>query len=135
MSGAFARSLRNIEECVVQLGEKNSPKAQGYFENMHRIYAELDDPDGMEGVSAFVVSPSLELQIREHESTGRWTSAQSCWEVNLQQEPENVKHHVGLLKCLKNLGHYGELGVFCATRAKLLRHSAHSHPWCSQPSP
>lgn len=135
MSGAFARSLRNIEECVVQLGEKNSPKAQGYFENMHRIYAELDDPDGMEGVSAFVVSPSLELQIREHESTGRWTSAQSCWEVNLQQEPENVKHHVGLLKCLKNLGHYGELGVFCAMRAKLLRHSAHSHSWCSQPSP
>lgn len=63
----------------------------------------------MEGVSAFVISPSLEHQIREHESTGRWTSAQSCWEVRLQQSPDDPTLHVGLLKCLRNLGHYDTL--------------------------
>lgn len=111
-SRAYARSLRSFEERVIHLRtreHKANKDLQTYFESLHEIYAELDEPDGMEGVSAFVVAPSLELQIREHESTGRWTSAQSCWEVRLQQSPEDLKLHVGLLKCLKNLGHYGKL--------------------------
>ncbi|KAL7422782.1 hypothetical protein Q5752_002077 [Cryptotrichosporon argae] len=110
-SRAYARSLRNFEQRILQLrGErKGHADLQTYYENLHEIYAELDEPDGMEGVSNYVISPTLELQIREHESTGRWTSAQSCWEVRLQQSPEDVKLHTGLLKCLRNLGHYDTL--------------------------
>jgi serine/threonine-protein kinase ATR len=110
-SRAYARSLRSFEQRILQLrGERRrTADLQTYYERLHQIYAELDEPDGMEGVSTSVISPSLEHQIREHESTGRWTSAQSCWEVRLQQSPEDVKLHVGLLKCLRNLGHYGEL--------------------------
>lgn len=113
-SRAYARSLRNFEERVMSLRQHNKQSdadLQPYFESLHEIYAELDEPDGMEGVSTAVVSPTLELQIREHESTGRWTSAQSCWEVRLQQSPADLNLHVGLLKCLKNLGHYGELST------------------------
>lgn len=108
-SRAFARSLRNFEERIVYLRtaeNRGNAEMQVYFESLHEIYAELDEPDGMEGVSAYVVSPTLDLQIREHESTGRWTAAQSCWEVRLQQSPEDPKLQVGLLKCLQNLGHY-----------------------------
>ena len=108
-SGAHARSLRNFEQRISSLRRVHRTDAdlQNYFENLHQIYADLDEPDGMEGVSNFVISPSLQHQIREHESTGRWTSAQSCWEVRLQQSPEDVNLHLGLLRCLKNLGHYG----------------------------
>ncbi|WWD19107.1 hypothetical protein CI109_103565 [Kwoniella shandongensis] len=107
-SRAYARSLRSFEQRIVQLRreKRENTELQTYFERLHQIYSELDEPDGMEGVSAFVISPSLEHQIREHESTGRWTSAQSCWEVRLQQSPDDVSLHVGLLKCLRNLGHY-----------------------------
>jgi serine/threonine-protein kinase ATR len=63
----------------------------------------------MEGISTKILSPSILHQIREHESTGRWTSAQSCWEVKLQQKPDDAANHVGLLRCLRNLGHYGTL--------------------------
>jgi serine/threonine-protein kinase ATR len=111
-SRSFARSLRNFQERIVYLRTSENRKnaeLQTYYESLHEIYAELDEPDGMEGVSAYVVAPTLELQIREHESTGRWTAAQSCWEVRLQHSPEDVKFQVGLLKCLQNLGHYGEL--------------------------
>ncbi|WVO13494.1 hypothetical protein L204_101114 [Cryptococcus depauperatus] len=99
-SRAYARSLRSFEERIVQLksDKKDNTELQTYYERLHQIYAELDEPDGMEGVSAYVISPSLEHQIREHESTGRWTSAQSCWEVRLQQSPDDVTLHVGLLK-------------------------------------
>ena len=109
-SKAYARSLRNFEQRIVHLRKerRSNSELQTYFERLHQIYAELDEPDGMQGVSTFVISPSLEHQIREHETTGQWTSAQSCWEVRLQQSPEDVNLHLGLLKCLRNLGHYGE---------------------------
>ena len=105
---AYSRALLNFELRVraMRSDGKGDHDLQGYYENMHRIYAHLDEPDGMEGISTRVISPSLEHQIREHESTGRWTSAQSCWEVELQQRPDDPDLHLGLLRCLRNLGHY-----------------------------
>ncbi|KAJ1032614.1 hypothetical protein NDA16_000637 [Ustilago loliicola] len=105
---AYSRALLNFELRVRSMRSegKGDHDLQGYYENMHRIYAHLDEPDGMEGISTRVISPSLEHQIREHESTGRWTSAQSCWEVELQQRPDDPDLHLGLLRCLRNLGHY-----------------------------
>jgi serine/threonine-protein kinase ATR len=106
---AYARALMNFERQIVAL--QSSPATSKdlplYYERLHEIYAHLDEPDGMEGVSTLILSPSLEHQIRQHESTGRWTSAQSCWEVRLQQSPDNLDFHLGLLRCLRNLGHYG----------------------------
>jgi len=106
---AFARSLMSFEGQVFDLKSNDAAEAdlQPYYEHLHEIYANLDEPDGMEGVSTLVLSPSLEHQIRQHESTGRWTSAQSCWEVKLQSNPNNLDYHIGLLRCLRNLGHYG----------------------------
>lgn len=109
---AYARSLLNFESHIVaQRAQKDNvgdEKLQEYYENLHECYADLDEPDGMEGISTKIISPSVLHQIREHESTGRWTSAQSCWEVKLQQKPDEPANHVGLLRCLRNLGHYGE---------------------------
>ncbi|KIK96405.1 hypothetical protein PAXRUDRAFT_310274 [Paxillus rubicundulus Ve08.2h10] len=110
---AYARSLMNFERQIVVLQERETPTSTKeltpYYERLHEIYAHLDEPDGMEGISMLVLSPSLEHQIRQHESTGQWTSAQSCWEVRLQQSPDNLDFHLGLLRCLRNLGHYDTL--------------------------
>ena len=108
---AYARSLMNFERQVLTLEERGvscrDTELQTYYERLHEIYAHLDEPDGMEGVTIKVLAPSLEHQIRQHESTGRWTSAQSCWEVRLQKSPDKLEFHLGLLRCLRNLGHYG----------------------------
>ncbi|KAF8592595.1 hypothetical protein K439DRAFT_1625944 [Ramaria rubella] len=110
---AYARSLMNFERQILVREERGIPRddseLQSYYERLHEIYAHLDEPDGMEGVTAKVLAPSLEHQIRQHESTGRWTSAQSCWEVRLQKYPDNLEFHLGLLRCLRNLGHYDTL--------------------------
>lgn len=106
----YARALMNLEQQVEQIAHTvaaGHEDLQRGYEKIHEIYAHLDEPDGMAGISTKVLSPSLEHQIREHESTGRWTSAQSCWEVRLQQEPDNLDSHIGLLRCLRNLGHFG----------------------------
>lgn len=135
---AYARALMNFERQIVTLRER-SPQNQdlpGYYERLHEIYSHLDEPDGMEGVSPLILSPSLEHQIRQHESTGRWTSAQSCWEVRLQQSPDNVDFHLGLLRCLRNLGHYGkpEMKLFIfGVYASGHRYSSHSCKRCANP--
>ncbi|EFP86122.1 serine/threonine-protein kinase M1 [Puccinia graminis f. sp. tritici] len=122
-----ARALLNIEQQIVKLEggqvasgqsmivddapDEISPEEQlqKYYEKAHEIYAAVDEPDGMEGISAKITAPSIPHQIREHESTGRWTSAQSCWEVQLQRHPDELRSHLGLLRCLRNLGHYDSL--------------------------
>ena len=108
-SKSYARALLNYEKVLYEVQDsKDSARLQPYWERMHNIYAELNEPDGMEGVSTSIISPTIQHQIREHEMTGRWTSAQSCWEVQLQLHPEDPDSHLGLLRCLRNLGHYGQ---------------------------
>lgn len=111
---AFARALMNFEQQILIRQSFNSSEddLQPYYERLHQIYAQLDEPDGMQGVSSKVLAPSLDHQIREHESTGRWTSAQSCWEIKLQNSPDDIELHLGLIRCLRNLGHYGTLSPF-----------------------
>ncbi|KAK4058120.1 hypothetical protein OIO90_000859 [Microbotryomycetes sp. JL221] len=115
---AFARSLLNFESHIVgqQLSKDGATDAnlQDYYESLHDCYAALDEPDGMEGISTKIITPSLQHQIIEHESTGRWTSAQSCWEVRLQQKPNDSANHVGLLRCLRYLGHYDSMRTHIA---------------------
>ncbi|KDQ08227.1 hypothetical protein BOTBODRAFT_569890 [Botryobasidium botryosum FD-172 SS1] len=108
---AYARALMTFEQHITSRQERGATQEelQSGYERLHEIYAHLDEPDGMEGISTRVISPSIEHQIREHESTGRWTSAQSCWEIRLQENPHDVDLHIGLLRCLRNLGHYDTL--------------------------
>jgi serine/threonine-protein kinase ATR len=124
---AYARSLLNFEQRIVALRHSGVPESaaecQDHFEHLHQIYASLDEPDGMEGISSKVLVPSLEHQIREHESTGKWTSAQSCWEVQVQDSPDDLNLHLGLLRCLRNLGHYGTCGRADPPLLASLRHA------------
>ncbi|KAE8234278.1 hypothetical protein CF326_g676 [Tilletia indica] len=109
---SYARALLSFESRV-RVMKTEAGKADGdiqeYYANMHEIYANVDEPDGMQGVSTRILNPTLEHQIREHEMIGRWTSAQSCWEVKLQQEPESLESQIGLLRCLRSLGHFDNL--------------------------
>ena len=106
---AYARALMSFERQVLMLQESHTSNSlHDHYERLHEIYAHIDEPDGMEGITTLILSPSLEHQIRQHESTGRWTSAQSCWEVRLQSAPNELDSHLGLLRCLRNLGHYGQ---------------------------
>jgi serine/threonine-protein kinase ATR len=108
---AYSLSLMNFEGRIIEMrSQQGLPSSQFHeaYERLHELYAALDEPDAMAGVTALIPSPSLEHQIRQHESNGRWTSAQSCWEVRLQESPDNPAHHMGLLRCLRNLGHFGQ---------------------------
>ncbi|XP_052214022.1 serine/threonine-protein kinase ATR-like isoform X2 [Dreissena polymorpha] len=72
---------------------------------MQRLYVELDEPDGVQGVAAIRMSaPSLQEQILTY--TGRQgcqIELQVCYEQALQAEPDELSHHQGLLRCFMDL--------------------------------
>lgn len=105
----YARALMNYERHLRTLKENSSKvDCSTYYDRLHEIYARLDEPDGMEGISTLILAPSLEHQIRQHESTGDWTAALTCWEMKLQSSSEDLSLHLGLVDCLQNLGHHGK---------------------------
>jgi serine/threonine-protein kinase ATR len=106
---AYARALMTLERLITTRRNAGVSEndLQPYYERLHLLYASLNEPDGMEGVTTRVAMPSLDHQIREHQIIGRWTAAQSCWELKLQESPGDVNLHLGLLQCLRNLGHHG----------------------------
>ncbi|TPX68250.1 hypothetical protein SpCBS45565_g03305 [Spizellomyces sp. 'palustris'] len=119
---AYARALLHFEQHIRQeRTSKDETALQPLYSHLQKIYAHLDEPDGMEGISTKFLTPSLEQQLLEHESAGRWTAAQTCYELSLQQEPDKLVYHIGLLNCLKNLGHLETL--LNHVRGTVFRHS------------
>ncbi|KAJ3291727.1 serine/threonine-protein kinase M1 [Borealophlyctis nickersoniae] len=119
---AFARALLHFEQHIrnERASGKDALAMNLLYAHLQKIYSHLDEPDGMEGISTLFVAPTLEQQILEHESAGRWTAAQTCYEVCLQQNPEKLDNQLGLLNCLKNLGHFGHEPRFEVSLGKLL---------------
>ncbi|KAH9248203.1 hypothetical protein BASA81_014163 [Batrachochytrium salamandrivorans] len=107
---AYARALMHYEQHVRLI--RNSSDIidmQPVYAELQRIYAQLEDPDSLQGISALVLSPTLDQQILTHENAGRWTDAQTCYELALQLDPESQDYQLGLLRCLQHLGHYETL--------------------------
>jgi serine/threonine-protein kinase ATR len=72
---------------------------------LQKIYSTLDEPDGLTGIATLRTSTSLQEQILDDEASGKWIEAMHCYELALQKEPDNMEHHLNLLKCFRHLGH------------------------------
>ncbi|GFY33080.1 hypothetical protein TNCV_2230302 [Trichonephila clavipes] len=65
-----------------------------------KIYATLDDPDGVAGVAAIrKEEPTLKDLILENEATGDMQAAFASYEKAIKLYPNEVNHYCGLLKC------------------------------------
>ncbi|KAJ3270791.1 serine/threonine-protein kinase M1 [Terramyces sp. JEL0728] len=102
---SYSRALLHYEQHVRQ----NKDQGQEMYSVLLKIYSELQDVDNIEGLSNKLASPTLEQQIIQNQVLGKYTLAQSCFEVLLQQQPDNINYQLGLLDCLKNMGHYDSL--------------------------
>lgn len=77
------------------------------LERLQEIYANIDEPDGLEGISAHLHVLDINQQILSHKKAGRWTAAQSWYEMQLAKEPDNIDVQIDLLNCLKQAGQHG----------------------------
>ncbi len=112
--GSYARALFHWEQYYRQLKqvktESNAPFSEKdeLLQHLQMIYAHIDEPDSIEGISAHLQVLNPEQQIIEDRKAGRWTAAQTWYEIALAEKPNNVETQINLLTCLKESGQYGQ---------------------------
>ncbi|KAK1911299.1 hypothetical protein P3342_012598 [Pyrenophora teres f. teres] len=113
--GSYARALFHWEEYYREQrdmkAESNQPFAEkdDLLQHLQMIYAHIDEPDCIEGISAHLKVLNPEQQIIEDRKAGRWTAAQSWYELALTERPNDVETQINLLTCLKESGQYDSI--------------------------
>ncbi|KAL9615276.1 MAG: hypothetical protein Q9167_000247 [Letrouitia subvulpina] len=111
---SFARALFYWEQYIRE--QNSNPGTADFardieplYERLQDIYTQIDEPDGIEGISAHLQVLNIDQQILEHRKAGRWSAAQSWYELLLSEEPDNVDVQYHLLFCLKESGQHNVL--------------------------
>ncbi len=110
---SYSRALFHWEQFIRQKRERHdATHSEDDFEPLHErlqeIYTQIDEPDGIEGISAHLQVLNIDQQILEHRKAGRWTAAQSWYELLLTEKPTDLDVQYNLLTSLKESGQYGK---------------------------
>lgn len=111
---SYARALFHWEEYIRQRknksrDDKQTEDMEPLYERLQDIYTQIDEPDGIEGISVHLHVLNIDQQILEHRKAGRWTAAQSWYELQLTTKPNDMEVQFNLLTSLKESGQHGEL--------------------------
>lgn len=106
---AYSRALFHLEQHIRAVDQRstNEEERQRLLQRLQDIYAQIDEPDGLEGISAHLHVLDINQQILSHRKAGRWASAQTWYEMKLAEEPDNTDIQIELLTCLKESGQHG----------------------------
>ena len=107
---SFARALFYWEQYIRQQRAekpKGDTELEPLYERLQNIYTQIDEPDGIEGISAHLHVLNIDQQVIEHRKAGRWTAVQSWYELQLNERPEDVDVQLNLLTSLKESGQHG----------------------------
>ncbi|OJJ33117.1 hypothetical protein ASPWEDRAFT_174541 [Aspergillus wentii DTO 134E9] len=106
--GSFSRALfhweQYIRQCKGLLSKQERSQLEPLYRRLQDIYSQIDEPDGIEGISTHLHVLNIEQQVLEHRKAGRWATAQSWYELQLEKEPDNSDAQWNLLTCLKESG-------------------------------
>lgn len=112
--GSYARALFHWEQYYRQQQQVKGKGKEWFLgkddmlEHLQMIYAQIDEPDSIEGISAHLKVLNPEQQIIEDRKAGRWTAAQSWYEIALAEKPQDTDTQINLLTCLKESGQHGK---------------------------
>ncbi len=104
---SYSRALFHWEQYLRQMRE-NQGGSDDLLARLQEIYTQIDEPDGIEGISAQMHTLNIDQQILEHQKAGNWTAAQNWYEMQLQEQPEDSTAQMNLLTCLKETGQSGK---------------------------
>jgi serine/threonine-protein kinase ATR len=107
---SYSRALFHWEQHIRQVRDISSqlPDDPSLLQRLQDIYTQIDEPDGIEGISAYLHVLDVDQQILGHRKAGRWTAAQSWYEIKLAEDPEDIDVQANLLYCLKESGQHGK---------------------------
>lgn len=110
---SYSRALFHWEQFIRQKRERpngthSEDDVEPLYERLQEIYTQIDEPDGIEGISEHLQVLNIDQQILEHRKAGRWTAAQSWYELLLTERPTDLDVQYNLLTSLKESGQYGK---------------------------
>jgi serine/threonine-protein kinase ATR len=98
---AYTRALMYIEMFL----SANQSVLEEHLGFLQKVYVALDEPDGVAGVVAVRNSePTMQEEIIEFESTGNYRGAAALYEQIIQENPDSISYHEGLMRCLMRQG-------------------------------
>ncbi|KAI1642826.1 uncharacterized protein F4817DRAFT_277367 [Daldinia loculata] len=108
---AYSRALFHLEQHIRQVDEekRGTDERERFLQRLQDIYTQIDEPDGLEGISAHLHVLDINQQVRSHRKAGRWAAAQTWYEIKLAEDPDNVDVQIDLLTCLKESGQHDVL--------------------------
>lgn len=108
---AYSRALFHLEQHIRQVDEEKrteDDERDRLLQRLQDIYTQIDEPDGLEGLSAQLQVVDIGQQVLSHRKAGRWAAAQTWYEIKLAENPDNVDVQIDLLTCLKESGQHGK---------------------------
>ncbi|KAL9586349.1 MAG: hypothetical protein Q9212_000967 [Teloschistes hypoglaucus] len=108
---SYARALFYWEQYIRQqrlkdLNGDRTEEMEPLYERLQQIYNQIDEPDGIEGISSHLQVLNIDQQVLEHRKAGRWTAAQSWYELLLDSRPQDTDVQYNLLTCLRESGQH-----------------------------
>ncbi|KAK5028779.1 serine/threonine-protein kinase M1 [Exophiala sideris] len=103
---SYARALFHWEQHIRKVKADDN---QAQLQRLQDIYAQIDEPDGIEGISSRMHVLDIEQQVLEHKKAGRWAAAQSWYEMQLVAKPDDHDVQKNLMDCLTESGQYDVL--------------------------
>ncbi|KAG0004399.1 serine/threonine-protein kinase M1 [Modicella reniformis] len=110
---AYARSLLHHEQYIRESKNQrgsNEQVLQAMYEKHQEI--RMEEPDGMIGISGLITSGTLNHNLLQCESAGRWSEELTYYELGLEKNPYHPDNYTGLYKCHENLGQFSR-HCFC----------------------
>ena len=104
--GSYARAVLHWEahmQTTLSQEELQDPSSEreNLYRQLQELYAGIDEPDGIDGISASFHALDPEQQALEHRRAGRWTAAQSWYSLQVAKDPDDVSMHIKLMSCLR----------------------------------
>ncbi|OKL62432.1 hypothetical protein UA08_02676 [Talaromyces atroroseus] len=105
---SFSRALFHWEQYIRQCSSyperQDDNELEPLYQRLQEIYTQIDEPDGIEGISTYLHVLNVDQQVVEHRKAGRWAAAQSWYELQLDEDSSNSEAQLNLLTCLKESG-------------------------------
>lgn len=110
----YSRALFHLEQHAHDMEKQQSAPGERsrLLGRLQDIYANIDEPDGLEGISAHLHALDINQQILSHKKAGRWAAAQTWYEMQLAESPDSSAVQIDLLNCLKQAGQHGKSSCF-----------------------
>ena len=113
--GSYSRALFHWEQFMRDQNRDEMAEVTSHdelYQRLHSIYTHIDEPDGLDGITAHLNILSPDQQAFQHRRAGRWSAAQSWYEIELRKSPRDHDLQIELLGCLRESGQFGKVPRF-----------------------